>query len=121
MRKYIEVLFCRSLSVLKDETSVLVLLTAFETINALTIIGFIKVVLLDSDHILLPRLYQISIYLGIGSLNYYYFLLEKKHQLVCKKYSDVDASRLGNRIIITYMVLTILLLVGLVLVVRMRY
>ncbi|KIC94435.1 hypothetical protein [Flavihumibacter solisilvae] len=121
MRKYIEIIFCRSVSVLKDEISVLVLLSTFLTINALVLIGFFKVVFLNSDHILIPRLFQLLIYVGICGWNYYQFVYGKKYQSICEREAGDNLRALGNKLVIGYIILTLILMICLVLLVRSRY
>lgn len=120
MKRYIEIIFCRIISVLKDETSVLVLLSAFLSINVLTLIGFVKIIFLKSSHILIPRVYQLLIYIGIGSVNYYHVIYRKKYQTICEKSPDNNLRVFGNRLVLVYIILTIVFLAGLIFFARIK-
>lgn len=117
MRNYFQIIFCKFKSVVKDEFSAMALLTSFLSVNLFTIIGFWKVIFLKSEHITIPRIYQISIVLAIGLINYFFFLSNQKHIAICQdsRTNSGFIGKRGNWLVLAYVGLSFILLISLVL------
>jgi hypothetical protein len=92
------------------------ILSLFLSLNALTIIGYYKTLVEHSDHVSIPSAYEIIIIISIGVVNYFFFLKDKKYELMYeefKKNTSMSGAR-GTRITVLYIIITLAMLFSLI-------
>lgn len=97
-------LFFKINGALKDDFSALCSVTVLISFNILTIIGYVRILILGLESILLPKFYSVLITLLVGILLYFIFLFRGRFN---KKYEDFKTSALNGSIGTIYTVVYI--------------
>jgi hypothetical protein len=122
MPKFLIVAFCKFYGFLKESFNAMGFVTILLSLNVFTIIGYYKTIVMHSDQIMIPTIYELLIVVSIGIYNYAYFLSGKKYEAMYEEFQR-DKSMGGNggtRSTALYIIITLVMLISLIWLGRMN-
>jgi hypothetical protein len=116
MKTLLTIVFCKIYGLIKEDFNAMGFVTILVSINVLSVIGYYKVLIMHDPNFLIPRIYEIAICVGIGVMNFLFFLKDNKYVTIYQEFTDNPrlSGRRGSWITAAYVVGTLAFSAGLI-------